>query len=57
MCKTHIEYQEIGEWGSFNIETKEVSNGGKMYSKTTKAETLIGDIKINSEWITDKDIT
>lgn len=50
------DYEECGTWGSFNVETGEVTQGGKMFSRTIKVENEDGSMGLDSEWITDADM-
>jgi hypothetical protein len=47
------DYQECGSWGSFNTETGECGEGGKLYNRTIKVKNEDGSVGLESEWITD----
>ena len=50
------DYEECGSWGSINMETGEVTRGGKMFSRTIKVEKEDGSMVLDTEWITDEDM-
>ena len=51
----NVKYRHCGMWGTYNIETKKSTIGGKTYTQTSKFTS--GDTTlVNTEWVTDETV-
>lgn len=55
IIEKYDDYKVVGNWGTYNVETKESISGGEMLHRTIKVKDEDGSIKLDYEWITDED--